>query len=321
MPMNIQERVSLKDKTTLHSGGQARYFANVGSTEELAEAIQFSEAQNIPFFILGGGSNVLFSDAGFNGLVIHIGIQGIEWSKYGAKVCAGENWDNFVRESIRHEMWGVENLSGIPGTVGAAPIQNIGAYGVEVKERIMEVEVFNTNTKQNEILRNADCQFSYRDSLFKKPEGKRLVVTSVTFLLSKIPKPNLGYKDIQAYFKADSLEPTLQNIRSAVLDIRSGKFPDLQHMATAGSFFKNPIISEEHYKNLSILYPDIPSYAVSDKMVKVPLAWILDKVCQLKGFRNGNVWLHDSQPLVLVTNRKAASTKIFVYPREGHKAQ
>lgn len=312
--MDFQKNVSLAPLTTLKVGGRAEYFVKVRTTKGLEEACCKAADLSIPITVLGGGSNVVVAENGVKGLVIKNELKGIEYQPDNGEVLvtagAGENWDELVKETVDKELWGLENLSAIPGTVGASPIQNIGAYGVEVGELIKSVEVYNYATDEWQTLSRDQCNFSYRDSLFKKETGKNLIVTSVTFCLSKNPKPKLHYKDIENYFTHKSIEPTLKEIRNAVVKVRKNKFPDLREVGTAGSFFKNPIISAEQGEALLRQYPDLPTYPESAGKLKISLGYLLDKVCNLRGHREGDVGLHDKQALVLVNYGKASSEDI-----------
>lgn len=307
-PMNIEEYVSLKSKNTLGVDVVARFFAEVTTISDLISTLQFARAHNTEIFVLGGGSNICITEPVLNKLVIHINICGIERQGKEIVVGAGVLWDDFVQKGIAYNIPYIENLSGIPGTVGASPIQNIGAYGVEVKDMISWVEVFDRDTQEIKKLSNEECQFSYRDSLFKKKEGEKYIVTRVAFIASEENNVHIKYKDLAEYFK-DTI-PNKREVREAVLEIRAVKFPDLKESGTAGSFFKNPIITKVLYNKLCNTYPDTPSYPVDATHVKIPLAWILDKVCSLKGHKEENVWLHETQPLVLVTNKKATAKEI-----------
>ena len=339
----MKENVSLADRTTLKVGGFARYFFEAESEEEIKEAVKYAASKKLPIFVLGGGSNVLVSDDGFSGVVIQIMTRGVLYDeKGGARAASGVSWDTFVADTVSRGLWGLENLSGIPGTVGAAPIQNIGAYGAEAKDTIESVRALDMRTGKERIFGNAECRFGYRDSFFKSLEGKNFIVLEVTFKLSKEPKPNISYKDLKEYFKTEKKEDDFRarslseahkrenyalfskslsatNIRSAVIEIRSKKFPDLSKVGTAGSFFKNPVISQEHFDKLKKKYPELPFFAAKNG-VKVPLAYILDKICGLKGFKKGNVELFQNQPLVLVNTGSATAKEIRDFSAEIKKA-
>lgn len=336
--MNIQEDVSLGELTTLKVGGRARYFAVITTSDELQEAIIFAKGKKVPLVVLGGGSNVLIANGEINALVAKIEIRGVTWedreSSFLVIAGAGESWDGLVLQAVSKGLWGIENLSGIPGTVGAAPIQNIGAYGTEVKDIIEWVEVFDTKTGEAKRLSREDCKFGYRDSVFKHSKGKEFIVTRVAFRLRKNGTPNVEYKDLTSRIsnskflisnltgeKKDEKEIAPRDIRRAVLEIRSGKFPDLKEFGTAGSFFKNPIIPEAQFSELKKKFPNLPGFPLPSTVyglpsVKVPLAWILEHLCGLKGFEKGNVKLFQKQPIVLVHNGCAAAEEIEVFANE-----
>ena len=308
-PKNPQENVSLASLTTFRIGGEARFLWRAASMASLREGLEFAAAKKLPFFVLGEGSNTLASDAGFDGVVIKIEMRGMEFRELPhdeaeVRVGAGENWDRFVAEAVKRGLCGIENLSLIPGTVGAAPVQNIGAYGVEAASSIISVETFNPLTMKIETLMSADCAFGYRDSIFKRPEGRHLIITEVTFRLRKNAKLNTSYKDIQKYLADHSIPlPTLAQVREAVVAIRTAKLPDVSQLGTAGSFFKNPVIAKSQLEELLKSFPALPSFPAEngeEGMVKVPAAWILDTLCGFRGFRSGNVGTYQHQALVLV---------------------
>lgn len=348
MTLNIRENEPLARYTTLKIGGTARYFVVVVSIDELKEAVLFARKKALPLFVLGGGSNMLIADGEIDALVIKMEIQGVKWIFPGfsifnfqfskskdrvAVVGAGESWDAFVAETVEKGLWGLENLSGIPGTVGASPVQNIGAYGVEVKDSILWVEVFDVRTGKLVKLSNEECGFSYRDSIFKQEKGRSLIVLNVAFALQKNGIPRLEYKDIKENFKLqiESVKQekaveqiTIQEIRKAVLEIRAGKFPDLAVYGTAGSFFKNPIISQEKFDELKKKFPGLPGFKAHGtgenetntkppRKVKVPLAWILDHICGMKGYSKGNVALFERQPIVVVNTGHATAEEITAF--------
>ncbi len=283
MSIKVLENVSLKEYTTFQTGGTARFFCVVNTTEELKEALSTHKK----FFILGGGSNILIGD--YDGLVIKMNIDN-----------AGRNWDDFVAENITQGKYGLENLSYIPGTVGAAPVQNIGAYGVEVKDRIEKVFTINSKTLEEKIFSKEECQFSYRNSIFKKE--KDWIITKVEFNFTD--RINTSYKGLENL-------KTPQEIREAVIKIRKEKLPDWHMLGTAGSFFKNPIVPIG-----SVNYPDLPKYPYSDTHEKISLAWIIDKICGLKGYRKGNVGLYQNQALVIVNYGGATKQEIDDFANE-----
>ena len=315
--MNIQENVLLAPFTTFRIGGAARFFVQVKNIAELKEAVGFAKEKNAPIFVLGRGSNVLISDDGFAGLVIKNEIKGIvEEDAVRLIAGAGENWDNFVKFTVEEKgLYGLENLSWIPGTVGASPVQNIGAYGAEAKDTIEWVEVLNPTTLKIEKLLNADCQFGYRDSIFKH-ERKNNIILRVAFLLKKNAKLSVDYKDLQKYFEERKSVPSLCGVRDAVVEIRKAKLPDTAKIGTAGSFFKNQTISKTDYQKLLEKFPTMPAFPVNEKIVtgqeqvKIPTAWILDNICGFKGVRRGEVGVYENQALVLVNFGKGTAKEV-----------
>ena len=296
--MTIEENILLAPLTTFKIGGPARFFVRVKNIDELREALAFAKEKNISFFILGGGSNILVRDEGFPGLVIKIEIGGIE-EKDGLLIAgAGEEWDALVLYVVKKNLWGIENLSGIPGSVGAAPVQNIGAYGAELKETLSFVEAFDMSRGLIVRFSNAECGFGYRTSMFKKEPG-RFCITSVELKLSKNGVPNLSYRDLQGL-----KNPSLLLVREAVLGIRAKKFPDLTQEGTAGSFFLNPIVSKEKTEELLRRFPQLLKFP-AENGVKISLAWLLDRALKLKGTKRGSARLFERQPLVIAAKRGA----------------
>lgn len=313
--MEIKENIKLAPYTTFGVGGPARYFAIAGSEDELQTLVREARNLNQPVTVLGGGSNVLVGDEGVSGFVIKNEIKGISLIETEEKdhvlvsAGAGEVWDEFVARTVSEGWWGLENLSAIPGLVGATPIQNVGAYGVEVADLISSVKVFDIDNDSFKEFKKEECGFGYRDSFFKTLEGKKLIVVGVTYRLSLTPHPKLHYKDLAERF-AGKEEVSQSEIRDAVVEIRVGKFPDWKIIGTAGSFFKNPIVSNEEYEELLKEYPELPGYAEIDGRIKVSLGWILDKVCNLKGYREGSVGLFEKQALVMVNYDDATAKEI-----------
>ncbi len=349
--MKILEHIDLAPYTTFKVGGKARYFCAAESEADLLAALEFARERGLRTFVLGGGSNILVGDGGFDGLVIKMEMKGVAFEGAASAgdalvtAAAGEGWDDLVALTVGRGLWGLENLSAIPGTVGAAPVQNIGAYGVEAKDAIESVRAVHAETGAARSFTNAECRFSYRESFFKTAEGKKWIIVSVTFRLSEKPRPNLSYKDLKDFFApggersknqhlllANNLQEanvgfssasaraiSVCDIREAVIVIRSRKFPDLSQVGTAGSFWKNPIIPLQQYESLKAKYPDLPSFPAGiDKtgteLVKIPLAWILDRVCDLKGHKGsvggGEIALFQNQPLVLVATKGATAADI-----------
>ncbi|OGY59214.1 MAG: UDP-N-acetylenolpyruvoylglucosamine reductase [Candidatus Colwellbacteria bacterium RIFCSPLOWO2_12_FULL_44_13] len=257
--LNIKENVSLKDLTTFKIGGLARFFTEAKTEEEVIEALTFAEEKNVPTYVLGDGSNVLVSDKGFPGLVLAVAIKGlrtIEKEKtVTAIVGAGNEWDGFVDFCVRKDWAGIECLSGIPGKIGGAPVQNIGAYGQSVHETITEVKVIEIKTRTPKVLKNDDCGFSYRKSIFNTTEKGKYIVTSVTFHLKPHSEPTVTYQDLINWFvdpikNPRGKKPTLEKVRQATLEIRSGKGLLKGNYQNAGSFFKNVIIREDQFKKI-----------------------------------------------------------------------
>lgn len=264
---------------------------------------------------------MLVSDKGYNGLIIKIATQGIVFQKQKEdvlmKVEAGVLWDECVQVAVEHSLYGLENLSLIPGTVGAAPIQNIGAYGVEVGDYIDSVDVFNIETESFETIPKEKCNFGYRDSIFKKPEGKKYIVVGVNFLLSKQLTLKTEYKDIQEYFSLSGQEINLESLRKAIIDIRTKKLPDLSVFGTAGSFFKNPVVKKEVIEILQKEYPLIPVYEIGIlEYVKTSAAFLIDKVAGMKGARVGDVGTYENQALVLVNYGNATGEEVFTFAQK-----
>lgn len=337
--MNIQEHISLAAHTTFRVGGPARFFATVHSAEELTEAAKFAEEKKLPLLFLGQGSNLLVSDEGFPGLTIRINVGGIRYENVAEKILvtagAGVVWDELVRKTVEDGLSGIENLSGIPGLVGAAPIQNIGAYGSELKDTLTSLVVFDTKSLELRTFTKEECRFGYRDSIFKKKEYSRFVVVEITLMLTKNGSVNISYADLEKYFSAKMVgatetlnapKPTItaSDVREAVLSIRKQKLPDVREVGTAGSFFKNPIIAAEKFAELKKDFPDMPGYeadptsdrVAANKNVKVSAAWIIDKVCGLKKYREGNVGTWPSQPLALVNYGGATEKEVSSFAKK-----
>lgn len=320
MPTCVQTNVSLAPHTTLGVGGVAEYFASVYSIAELREVVAWAKETGHAVHVLGAGSNALISDAGVTGLVVQPCMTDVSYEEVGAAIVhatvgAGVVLDAWIADTVERALWGVENLSGIPGSVGATPVQNVGAYGVEVSDVIVAVHVYNTETEKEETLNADACAFAYRDSIFKKANGEKYIITAVTYALSRTASPHLGYKDLALHFNGVAA-PTLADIRAAVIAIRSEKFPDWHVVGTAGSFFKNPIITSVAYEALVQKYPDIPAYPDGTGMVKLSLGYILDKVCGLKGHAEGRVRLYEKQALVLVCEQGATAREIDAFAQK-----
>lgn len=304
--MLIEENFSLKDHHTFHLDVKAQFKAGIASTEELSELFNAPKFKTRKKLILGGGSNLLFT-RNFLGLVIKMEIKGIrieEESNDAVLVSfgAGENWHQSVLWSVDQELGGIENLSLIPGTMGAAPMQNIGAYGVEVREAFHSLEAYEVKTGKIVRFYKEDCRFGYRYSLFKGPQRDKYIITRVYLRLSRKPKFNITYGNLEATLKEMGVEQlTLKDVSQAVINIRQSKLPDPNEIGNAGSFFKNPVVDTPYYDSLKAAFNEVPGYTVDEEQTKVPAAWLIDQ-CGWKGTRRGAIGVHDKQALVLVNH-------------------
>jgi UDP-N-acetylmuramate dehydrogenase len=321
--MQIQENFSLKPYNTFRIDAKARYFAAFSNAEQLAELItQYAPNESpIETFILGGGSNILLTKD-FDGLVLKNEVKGIaklteDDEHIYVTVGAGENWHRFVLYCIENNWAGVENLSLIPGNVGASPMQNIGAYGVEIKEVFHELTAFHLHEKKSHTFGLQDCEFGYRDSVFKNKYKDQFVVTSVTYRLNKIPQYNTSYGAIrQELNKMGVKELSIAAISQAVINIRTSKLPDPSVIGNAGSFFKNPSISKEKFHDLKIKFQNIVGYENQDGSIKLAAGWLIEhsgpaNSVSWKGFRIGDAGCHEKQALVLVNFGHASGKDIY----------
>lgn len=317
--MIIHENISLKPYNTFAIGAMARYFAPFKSIDELQEILSVAGKTNK--MILGGGSNILFTKD-FNGYVMKNEILGIEkaWEDIDhvyVKAGAGENWHQFVVHCIENNWAGIENLSLIPGCVGASPMQNIGAYGVELREVFHELKAFHLKEKTNYTFTVKDCAFGYRDSVFKNKYKDQFVIINVTLKLRKHPKYNTEYGAVQQELgKMGVKELSIAAISQAVINIRKSKLPDPSVIGNAGSFFKNPSVDNDRYEELKTKYPGIIGYENPDGSVKLAAAWLIEhcgprESVSWKGYRKGDAGCHERQALVLVNYGKATGGEIF----------
>lgn len=312
--INIQENYPLKSLNTFGLDVKARYFVAVHSVEELRPVLADSVYGRLPRLVLGGGSNLLFTKD-FEGIVIKMSIKGIEKVKEDnehvwLKVGAGENWHQFVLYCIEHAYAGLENLSLIPGTVGAAPMQNIGAYGVEIKDVFEALEAVKIEDGTIRTFTNQECQFGYRHSIFKQEVKDQYIIVSATFRLNKKPIFNTSYGAIQETLNKFGVTTlSIKAISNAVIHIRQSKLPDPAKIGNAGSFFKNPSIEPSLYAQLKGTYPTIPGYEQPDGLVKVPAGWLIEQ-CGWKGKTAGNAGVHANQALVLVNRGNAKGEEI-----------
>ena len=317
--MQVAENFSLKQYNTFGVDVKARKFISVSSKKELRDVLQQAYATEI--FVLGGGSNMLLTQD-IDKTVVHINISGIELISENneeviLKVGAGENWHQFVLYCIEKGYGGLENLSLIPGNVGTAPVQNIGAYGVELKDSFKSCEALRIQTLEVETFSNEQCEFGYRNSVFKNKLKGQYIITSVNFKLSKKNHAlSTSYGAIQAELDKHNIKkPTIKNISDAVVNIRQQKLPDPRELGNSGSFFKNPIVSETEFKKLQQQFPEMPFYAMQANQIKIPAGWLIDQA-GLKGYRKGDAGIHKNQALVLVNYGNASGQEILELSKE-----
>lgn len=309
----MQRDISLKKYNTFGVGVSAKFFAEVSSFEELLSALNFAKSQNLSLLILGGGSNVLFTKD-FDGLVVHLNFKGIveevlNENEVLVTAQAGENWHEFVQFCLAKDFGGLENLSLIPGNVGTSPMQNIGAYGTEIKDTFVSCKVLNLKTLETEDFSHEKCKFGYRESIFKREGKGKYIILEVTFKLTRKDHViKTDYGAIQSELKdLGIVNPLIQDISRAVINIRQSKLPDPKVIGNAGSFFKNPSILKQNFLRVQEKCPEMPNYPNGD-LVKIPAGWLIEK-CGWKGKQLGNVASHKSQALVLVNVTGDASGK------------
>lgn len=315
--MQIQENVPLAPYTTLQVGGPARFFIEARSEDEIRDALLFARERSLEVFVLAGGSNLVIADAGWPGVVLKIAVAGTTTRAAEAKrifvVGAGEDWDKFVAFSVEQNCAGIECMSGIPGTVGGTPVQNVGAYGQEVRDTITSVRVLDTITLEVCDMAAADCGFAYRTSIFNSSEKGRYIVTQVSFALTPGGDPKIEYADLKRYFGERSA-PTLQEVRDAVRVIRATKGmligTDDQDSRSAGSFFKNPIVAQDQYTRIAALPAckdqKPPSFPAPAGSVKISAAWLVERSGFHRGYTDGNVGISRKHSLAII-NRGGAS--------------
>ena len=302
---------------------KATLFIEYGSVEELKEVLRMPEVKEGRWLHIGGGSNLLFT-GDYPGAVLHSAIKGHEIVKENGeevivRVGAGEVWDDFVAYTVAQGWYGAENLSLIPGEVGASAVQNIGAYGVEAKDLITEVEAVDVNTGEERVFKNEECGYTYRESVFKLSLKRRYVLTQVSFRLKKTPSYQLDYGNVRAELEKRGCGLTLENVRQTIIDIRNAKLPDPKIQGNAGSFFMNPMVSRSQFEALLAQYPQMPHYEVDARRVKIPAAWMIDQ-CGWKGKHWGRAGVHDKQALVLVNLGGATGKEIIRLSEEIQKS-
>ncbi len=309
--MEIHTNIPLKNLTTIRLGGPTRFFVEVHSAEDLRSVYKNALTQNIKPFVIGGGSNLIAHDEGYSGIIIRIRIPGFEITSEDAgtttiKIGAGEDWDEIVKRTVELNLSGIEAMSGIPGTAGATPVQNVGAYGQEIADTLISVDAYDTSTDSFVTLDNSSCEFSYRHSIFRGNAAGRYIITSITLKLSKsIPAPPF-YESLQKYLEQNNITIyTQQTIRDAVLAIRADKLPDVKEKASAGSFFKNALVEKWQLDSLKKQFPEIPSYDMGEGKYKIPTGWLIEKA-GLKGQLLHGIRVYEGNALVLV-NESATS--------------
>ena len=310
--MRIEQNYSLLNHNTFHLDVKAKYFVEYESEDDLQKLLTDEYFMSETFWHIGQGSNLLFL-GDFNGIIVHSGIKGIEKvretdEQVWLKVAAAEDWDSFVAYCVAQGWGGIENLSNIPGEVGASAYQNIGAYGVEAADRIEEVHTYFLKTGEKRIFSKEECAYAYRDSFFKKEENRGLYyITHVIYRLDKHPEYKLDYGNLKEFLKDG--EVNLQTIREAVIAVRDSKLPNPKKIGNAGSFFKNPYIKIEELDRLRKDYPEIPSYPVDDRLVKIPAAWLIEQ-CGMKGVNRGGAAVYEKQALIIINRNHATGEEI-----------
>ncbi len=314
--LKIQKNINLKPYTTLKIGDQADFFVVIENENDLYAAISFAKEKKLPIFVLGGGSNILISQP-LKGLVLKNEIKGIKVKRETKNFvylesASGEWWSSLVDFSINNNWGGVENLYYVPGTVGAAPIQNIGAYGAELKDVFVSLRALDLKTGQLKVFSKKDCQFSYRDSIFKRQFKNRYFILSLIIKLSKKPKLNLNYGELKSKLADQGIKkPTVKQLAQIIREIRDSKLPNPAVLANAGSFFKNPEIKQSHFLELKKKYPNIKSFpGPKASLVKVPAAWLIDQA-GFKGKRFGPVGMYAKQALILVNYNQAKAKHVL----------
>lgn len=311
--MNVIENYSLIHCTTFHLPVKCRYFIEYSSADELIEILKSDIYINSNSFHMGGGSNLVFTKD-YDGIILHSKIEYIikvseNEDSVTLKIGAGVNWDKFVAHCVDNNYYGVENLSYIPGEMGASAVQNIGSYGVEVKDVIEDVYCIDKRDQSEHVFTNDQCCFDYRDSIFKNEFKDKYIVIAVTYKLSKQAHFNLEYGPLKQLAE-NAKKLTLKDVRQAIIDIRTSKLPDPNILGSAGSFFKNPIIPKKDFEKFRQQYPDAPFYIVTDDMIKIPAAWLIENT-GLKGFSIGGARVYEKQCLVIVNDGDATANDVI----------
>jgi UDP-N-acetylmuramate dehydrogenase len=323
--MDLRRDVPLAPLTTLGVGGPARFFVDANAEKDVPEAVEFAARRKLPLFVLGGGSNLLVADSGFPGVVLHMGIPGVRETAAGEETLveagAGEVWDALVARCVERGLAGIECLSGIPGTVGGTPVQNVGAYGQDVAAVIRTVRAFDRVSSAVRDLPASECGFGYRSSAFNTTHAGRYIVLTVTYALIPGGPPGLGYHEVMDRFRPSGAEPSLGDVRAAVRAIRRAKsmllVPGDPDSRSAGSFFKNPTMSDAEYARLDELAgPDLLRYPASEGRVKVSAAKLIEKAGFARGYRRGGAAISSRHTLALVNRERATAQEILDLARE-----
>lgn len=327
--MQIIENVPLAPMTTLKVGGAARYFAAAVTAADVRQAVDWAKSRQLALFVLGGGSNLVIADTGFPGLVLHIGIGGVERLPENGKqvfeVGAGVTWDALVAQAVAANCAGLECMSGIPGTVGGTPVQNVGAYGQEVSETITDVQVLDLHDGQLRSLCNQACGFAYRSSIFNTGERGRYIILKVAYALEAGGEPAIRYRDLQAYFASAKTRPTLADVREAVRKIRLSKAMLIvegdEDSRSAGSFFKNPVLDAAEYTRVAASAGEtLPSYPAPGGHFKIPAAWLVENAGFHKGYARGHVGISRKHALAIVNRGGATAAEVIALQNEIRRA-
>lgn len=303
--MNIRTNISLKDYTTMRLGGNARFMAEAHTEEEVATLCKNAKKQRLPIFVLGGGSNVIITDKGFDGIILRIRVPGFEIlandpSSTTIRIGAGENWDEVVKRTVNMSLSGIEAMSAIPGTAGATPIQNVGAYGQEIADTLQSLQAYDTKTDSFVEIANKDCGFTYRNSIFRDQQKGRYLITHITIKLSKTQLQPPFYESLQKYINTNDINDfSPKSIRDIIIKIRKDKLPDPKESPNSGSFFKNAIVEAWQLENIKKAHPDVPSFSMGDNKFKIPSGWLIERA-GLKGKILHGIKIYEKNALVLI---------------------
>lgn len=321
--MQIQSNIPLKDFSTMRLGGNARHLGVIKTKDELIQAVTWAQSQQLPLFVLGGGSNVVVRDSGFNGLVIVNQLEGFDItdeseSYVTLKIGAGENWDSVVERTVEMGLTGIEAMSYIPGTTGATPVQNVGAYGQEIADTLVEIEAYDLVTLGFARIGRQECNFSYRNSAFKSTENRRYIIASLTLRLKKgNPSPPF-YESLQKYFEKNNIDTsrvTPAEVRKAVIAIRTEKLPDPSVVANTGSFFKNPIVTRDTFDKIQSSHENMPHFIMPDGRVKLMAGWLIER-SGLKGYSAHGFRTYENNALVVINDHSSAFEDLEAFKGE-----